>query len=105
MKRASAFVTAAVLTVSPVAARGPAEAHDYWGPDSSGGLVVGAQVGGVEANGYRCSDGPVYNFYHGAYSGGHALAVYLDYAYRPYYRYTAYRVFPRTYACHGYLRP
>ena len=104
MKGALAFVAAA-LTVSPVAAWGPAEAHDYWGPDSSGGLVVAAPVEGVDANGYRCADGPVYNFYHGAYFGGRALAVYLGYAYRPYYRYTAYRVFPRTYACYGYWRP
>ena len=47
---------------------------------------------------YRCSAGPVYNFYHGAYYN-EPTALYLDYAYRPYYRYTAYRQFPRTYFC------
>lgn len=47
---------------------------------------------------YRCSEGPVYNFYHDAlYS--QAPAVDLGYAYRPYYRYTANRVIPRTHKC------
>jgi hypothetical protein len=48
---------------------------------------------------YRCSDGPVQNFYHGAYYGGVAPAAYLGYTYRPHYRYSAYRVVPRTYLC------
>ena len=48
---------------------------------------------------YRCSDGPVQNFYHGAYYGFEPPAAYLGYAYRPYYRYSAYRVVPRTYLC------
>jgi hypothetical protein len=47
---------------------------------------------------YRCDAGPVYNFYHNAlYS--QAPAVHGDYVYRPYYRYSAYRVVPRTYVC------
>ena len=47
---------------------------------------------------YRCSDGLVYNFYHGAlYS--EPPAIYLGQTYRPYYRYTAARVIPRTYFC------
>ena len=51
---------------------------------------------------YRCSVGPVYNFYHDAlYS--QAPAVHGGYAYRPYYRYTANRVVPRTHKC-GELR-
>jgi hypothetical protein len=104
MKIAFVLVTAVALTVTAVAAPGPVEAHDRFGPDISAGLVAGALVGGVYSNGYRCSEGPVYNFYHGAYFGGLPLAVYLGYAYRPYYRYTAYRVFPPTYACYGYQR-
>jgi len=49
--------------------------------------------------GYRCSAGPVYNFYHGAYYGEEPPALQHGYAYRPYYRYTAYRKLPRTYFC------
>jgi hypothetical protein len=48
---------------------------------------------------YRCSTGPVQNFYHRAYYGFEPPAIYLGYAYRPYYRYSAYRVVPRTYLC------
>jgi hypothetical protein len=50
---------------------------------------------------YRCSEEAVYNFYDGANYGGQAPAIYLGYAYRPYYRYTAYRILPRTYSCAG----
>lgn len=49
---------------------------------------------------YRCSDG-AYNFYHDAYYGEEPPALYRGYAYRPYYRYTAYRRLPRTYFCVG----
>jgi hypothetical protein len=55
----------------------------------------------VAAN-YYCSDGPVYDFYRSPYLGRQVPAVYLGYVYRPFYRYTAYRVFPRTYVCDGY---
>ncbi|MBR0798093.1 hypothetical protein JQ615_22125 [Bradyrhizobium jicamae] len=47
---------------------------------------------------YRCSPGPVQNFYHGALYH-EPPALYRGYAYRPYYRYTAARVEPRTYYC------
>lgn len=47
---------------------------------------------------YRCTDGPAANFYHGAYYR-EPTALYLGYAYRRHYRYTAYRVIPRTYLC------
>ncbi len=50
---------------------------------------------------YECTEGPVANFYHNAYYGHRAPALYLGYAYRPYYRYTAYRIVPRTYFCPG----
>lgn len=48
---------------------------------------------------YRCVGGPITNFYHGAYYGGEPPALYRGYAYRPYYRYGAYRRQPRTYFC------
>ena len=46
---------------------------------------------------YRCAEGPVTNFYHGAYYGEEPPALYRGYAYRPYYRYSAYRRLPRKY--------
>lgn len=48
---------------------------------------------------YRCSGGPVYNFYHDTYYGEEPPALYRGYAYRPYHRYSAYRGLPRTYFC------
>jgi hypothetical protein len=48
---------------------------------------------------YRCAEGLPYNFYHGAYYGEEPPALYRGYAYRPYYRYSAYRRLPRTYFC------
>ena len=50
-------------------------------------------------DGYRCADGTIYNFYHGAYYGEEPPALYRGYAYRPYYRYSAYRKWPRKYFC------
>jgi hypothetical protein len=48
---------------------------------------------------YRCVQRPVANFYHGAWYGGQPPAIYRGVAYRPFYRYAAYRVMPRTYYC------
>jgi hypothetical protein len=48
---------------------------------------------------FRCTDGPADNFYHGAWYAGQPTALYRGKAYRPYYRYTAYRAVPRTYLC------
>ncbi|MCK1737159.1 hypothetical protein IVA79_25080 [Bradyrhizobium sp. 138] len=48
---------------------------------------------------YRCARGSVTNFYHRAYYGEEPPALYRGYAYRPYYRYSAYRRWPRTYFC------
>jgi hypothetical protein len=48
---------------------------------------------------YRCARGPVYNFYYDAYYGEEPPALHRGYAYRSYYRYTAYRRLPRTYFC------
>jgi hypothetical protein len=48
---------------------------------------------------YRCADWPVANFYHNAWYAHTAPAVYGNHVYRPFYRYTAWRVLPRTYYC------
>lgn len=48
---------------------------------------------------YRCVVRPVANFYHGAWYGGEPPAIYRGVAYRPFYRYAAYRVMPRIYYC------
>jgi hypothetical protein len=93
-----ALIRAAALAATATALAGAAHAHDRW-PVIPGELGAAAPVDGDVGVPYRCSDGPVYNFYHGAYYGGRPPAVFLGYAYRPYYRYTAYRVIPRTYFC------
>ena len=98
MKNALALVAAAVLIVT--AASRPTQAHDGLVPVTPPELASN-NIGDVVAD-YRCSEGPTYNLYHGAYYGGQPPAVYLGYAYRPFYRYTAYRIYPRTYACAGY---
>ena len=97
MSDAFVFVTAAALTFTAAAYSGAAQAHDGR-PDIPFEVGAGAPVrgGGIP---YRCSEAPVYNFYHGAYYGGQPPAVFLGHAYRPHYRYTAYRVLPRTYFC------
>jgi hypothetical protein len=96
MKNALAFMTAAALTAAAVS--GPAQAHERW-PAIPAELGPGLPIDRLDGVPYRCDFGPVYNFYHGAYYGGQPPAVFLGYAYRPYYRYTAYRVVPRTYFC------
>ena len=90
MRNALAIVSAAALaaTVSIVPSR--AQVYERW-PAIPGEVATLPPLGAVWAP-YRCSQAPVYNFYHGAYYGGRAPAVYLEYAYRPYYRYAAYRV-------------
>ena len=93
MRRAPALIAAALAAILA----GSARAHER-------GPVIPPEQGPRPPIGpafvpYRCSEGPVYNFYHGAWYGGEPPAVFLGYAYRPYYRYTAYRVIPRTYAC------
>jgi hypothetical protein len=100
MRNVRAIICIAALTVLSTACSEPARAHERW-------PAVPAEVGtGVPSDRvvwipYRCTDGPVHNFYHGAYYGGQAPAVFLDHAYRPFYRYTAYRILPRTYFCSG----
>jgi hypothetical protein len=93
-----ALIAAAMLAASALAFPGPAQAHEWW-PDIPREIGVGAPIDRFALIPYRCSDGPVDNFYHGAYYRGQPPAVFLGYAYRPFYRYTANRVIPRTYFC------
>ena len=97
MRNSLALVIAAALTATAAALAVPARAHDRWPviPDEVG---VAPRID-LDWLAYRCAFGPVYNFYHGAYYGGEPPAIFLGYAYRPYYRYAAYRVLPRTYVC------
>jgi hypothetical protein len=89
-----ATVVLAVVTAEILPA--PTQAYERW-PDIPPEIGV-RQLRTVGWIPYRCSDDPVYNFYHGAlYS--EPPAVYLGHAYRPYYRYTAWHVLPRTYFC------
>lgn len=85
MRNALALVIAGAINATVV----PAQAHERW-PVVPAEIGVAPRVDGVGWAPYRCAVGPVYNFYHGAYYGGEPPAVYLGYAYRPYYRYTAY---------------
>ena len=48
---------------------------------------------------FRCTDQFADNLYHGAWYAGQPTALYRGRAYRPYYRYSAYRARPRTYLC------
>jgi hypothetical protein len=105
MRHAPASTAAATFVMVGLASvlSHPALAHDAlasnrW-PDIPAEIGVGAPLRDAVLIPYRCSDAAVNNFYHGAYYGGEPPAVFLGNAYRPYYRYTAYRVIPRTYFC------
>jgi hypothetical protein len=95
MRNSLALMVAGVLTATAVSSGEPAQARDGW-------PAVPAELGsrriGEEWVPSRCSDGPAFNLYHGAYYDA-PPALYLGYAYRPFYRYTAYRLIPRTYFC------
>jgi hypothetical protein len=95
----NAVIAAAALAALMMPQAEPARAHEAWPvvPSEQGFYPVN-RVGGIP---WRCSEAPVYNFYHGAYYL-EPPAVFLGYAYRPHYRYTAWRVVPRTYACAGW---
>jgi hypothetical protein len=96
MRNAWALSIVATLAAAAVPLSQPAHAQASW-PAIPAEIGV-SQVGRVGWVPYRCSIGPVYNFYHDALYH-EAPAVYLGYAYRPYYRYAAWRVIPRTYFC------
>jgi hypothetical protein len=94
--RNTLVLTAAALAAIAQSSSGPAQARAFW-PDVPYEIGV-RRIGGVGLVPWRCSDGPAQNYYHGAYYDV-PPALYRGYAYRPYYRYTAYRVIPRTYFC------
>jgi hypothetical protein len=96
MKNALAMMIVTALAAAAVPLPQPADAQARW-PAIPGEIGV-SMVGRAGWFPYRCTDGPVYNFYHDALYH-EAPAVHLGYAYRPYYRYTAWRVIPRTYFC------
>jgi hypothetical protein len=93
MRTASALTIAALTAI---AFAGPARAGERWPavPEEA----VPQQTGHAGWIPWRCADGPVQNLYHGAWYDA-PPAIYRGYAYRPFYRYTAWRVVPRTYFC------
>jgi hypothetical protein len=97
MRNASALIAAAVLAVIAMLSTQPAHAQERFPdiPPEVGGLPLGDRAGLMP---YRCSDGPVYNLYHRAWYRV-PPAVYRGFAYRPFYRYTAWRVVPTRYFC------
>src|SRR3954469_18144043 len=92
MNRAFTFAAAFVT----IAASVPAQARAFW-PDVPPEIGV-RRIGEIGLVPYRCTDVPADNYYHGAWYDV-PPAQYRGYAYRPYYRYTAYRVIPRSYFC------
>jgi hypothetical protein len=84
MKRASLLFATAATLIAAFAAPGPATAHHPYH---------------YIAEPFACNDRPVDDLYRRPYLGHQAPAVFLGYVYRPYYRYSAYRVYPRTYVC------
>jgi len=93
MRRASLIVLAALAATAAQPARAGERVIPVVPPEIGVAPVVGPTW-----DAYRCSGG-AYNFYHDAYYGEEPPALYRGYAYRPHYRYTAYRRVPRTYFC------
>ncbi|MDE5463047.1 hypothetical protein [Bradyrhizobium sp. CSS354] len=92
MRSAWLVLLAALVATLPARAGGP----PYPAVPSEVGV---APFIGPTWDTYRCAEGPVINFYHGAYYGEEPPALYRGYAYRPHYRYSAYRRLPRKYFC------
>jgi len=92
----SALTLAAALAAIAISLPGPAPAREFW-PDVPPEIGV-RRIGEVGLVPYFCTGIPADNYYHGAWYDV-PPAQYRGYAYRPYYRYTAYRVIPRTYFC------
>jgi hypothetical protein len=92
----SAFTFAAALAAIAACLPQPAQTRAVW-PDVPDEIGV-RRIGEVGLVPYRCIDGPTDNYYHGAWYDV-PPAIYRGHAYRPYYRYTAYRVIPRNYYC------
>ena len=93
MQDTLALIVAAALAALALSSGEPARAGERW-------PVVPAELGSTRISEAwvpaRCSDGPA--LYHGAYYDA-PPALHLGYAYRPYYRYTAWRVIARTHFC------
>lgn len=96
MRNALALMMAVALGATALTLPEPGQAGERW-PDipTEQGLAPVGHVGWLP---HRCSGAPVTNFYHGALYDA-PPAVYRGFAYRPYYRYAAWRVNPRTYFC------
>jgi len=82
--------------LAAIAASLPVQAGALW-PDVPPEIGV-RRIGELGLAPYRCVEVPADNDYHGAWYDV-PPALYRGYAYRPYYRYTAYRVIPRNYFC------
>jgi hypothetical protein len=91
MRSAWFFLFAALIVATPADAGGP---HPAVPPEIGVAPFIGPTW-----DAYRCTEGVPTNFYHGAYYGEEPPAIYHGYAYRPYYRYSAYRRLPRKYFC------
>jgi hypothetical protein len=98
MKNAVGILAALIVTV--VAACSPAAGRDFWAPYDEDGFIPGTVVEVQPV--YRCSPVPVVKAYDGMHFHRYIPAVHLGYAYRPFYRYSAYRVVPPTFACEGF---
>lgn len=92
MRQAQRFLLMAGLAVA-----GSANAGELW-PAIPPEVGVAPRIGPIWRD-YRCAPGAVYNFYQGAYYGKEPPAEWGGYAYRPHYRYSAYRRWPRSYFC------
>src|ERR1700716_1339492 len=92
----NALPLATALAAIAMSLPGPAPARVFW-PDVPPEIGV-RRIGEGGLVPYPCTDRPADNYYHGAFYDV-PPALYRGYAYRPYYRYTAYRVIPRTYFC------
>ena len=76
----------------------PVSAQQLWGARDPSGDRHRAAIARYGLIPFRCTDELPNNFYHDAYYRG-SRPRFAGYAYRPFYRYTAYRVIPRTYFC------
>jgi hypothetical protein len=93
-----ASVLGAVLVATSALLLQPAQAGKRYlvTPEEIG---IGPPPAGYTWIPFRCTEGPADNFYHGASYAGPPPALYRGRAYRPYYRYAAYRAGLRTYLC------
>ena len=89
-------VTSFAAALAAIGLSLPAQAGTLW-PDVPPEIGV-RRIGEIGLVPTRCVEGPADNYYHGAWYDV-PPALHRGYVYRPYYRYTAYRVIPRNYYC------